>query len=179
MDDLRKKVIINEIKHWKHSNLLPTQYCDFLLTLYTEGEEGSVPPTSGKRFLNFRLIYPFLLVQLSFFFTALVIYFTDFSSGLQMLIGLIFSIIVFFIAVSTKRELVFLKQFYSFIGALILFLVTIEAAGHFANHSNTVLSIVITVHCLAWILVGFKWKMRFFTISGILGLVVLSGFWFI
>ena len=37
MDENRKQIIIKEIGYWKNNKLLPEQYCDFLLALYTEG----------------------------------------------------------------------------------------------------------------------------------------------
>ncbi|ARK29345.1 hypothetical protein [Halalkalibacter krulwichiae] len=39
MDKHRKEIIIREIQYWKKSKLLPDHYCDFLLTLYSEGEQ--------------------------------------------------------------------------------------------------------------------------------------------
>ncbi|WEG18021.1 hypothetical protein PQ478_05875 [Alkalihalophilus pseudofirmus] len=176
MDEKRKAIIINEIKYWRESKLLPSQYCDFLLTLYSEGEDLETAD-SGKRFRNIRTIYSFIIVQLSFVFTALVIYFTDFSNGLQMLIGLTFSIIVLIIAKRTRPDAFFLKQFYYFIGALILFLLTIEWVVHYNSTNNLLLSATIILHCVFWLFAGLKWKMRFFTISAILGLVVLGIFW--
>ncbi|MGL4820278.1 MAG: hypothetical protein ACRC5C_09875 [Bacilli bacterium] len=38
----RKKVIIDEILFWKQSKLLPESYCDFLLTLYSEGDDAAL-----------------------------------------------------------------------------------------------------------------------------------------
>ena len=43
MNETRKKIIIQEIKYWKKSKLLPEKYCDFLLTLYSGGEENITP----------------------------------------------------------------------------------------------------------------------------------------
>ncbi|WP_440898184.1 hypothetical protein ACS127_15190 [Amphibacillus sp. Q70] len=40
MNGQRKATIINEIKYWKENRLLPDEYCDYLLALYTEGEEN-------------------------------------------------------------------------------------------------------------------------------------------
>ena len=37
MDENRKQIIIKEIGYWKNNKLLPEQYCNFLLALYTEG----------------------------------------------------------------------------------------------------------------------------------------------
>ena len=36
----RKQIIISEIKYWKQNKLLPEHYCDFLITLYAQGEEN-------------------------------------------------------------------------------------------------------------------------------------------
>lgn len=176
MDEKRKAIIINEIQYWKDSNLLPSKYCNFLLTLYLEGEELK-ETHEGKRFRNIWTIFSFVIIQLSFVITALVIYFTDFSNGLQMLIGLIFSIIVLIIAKQTRIDSFLLKQFYYFKGALILFLLTIEAAVYYSSGNNIVLSAAVIFNCVVWFFAGAKWKMRFFTISAILGLVVLGIFW--
>lgn len=40
MNERRKKIILSEIKYWKQNHLLPDHYCDFLSTLYAEGEES-------------------------------------------------------------------------------------------------------------------------------------------
>lgn len=38
MNAQRKKIIMAEINYWKQNKLLPEHYCDFLLTLYTQGD---------------------------------------------------------------------------------------------------------------------------------------------
>ena len=42
MNKKRKQIIISEIKYWKENKLLPTHYCDFLITLYAQGEEDDL-----------------------------------------------------------------------------------------------------------------------------------------
>lgn len=42
----QKKIIVQEIHHWKNSKLLPAEYCDFLLNLYMEGESFSAEEQS-------------------------------------------------------------------------------------------------------------------------------------
>ena len=37
MNAKRKKIIMTEINYWKQNKLLPEHYCDFLITLYTQG----------------------------------------------------------------------------------------------------------------------------------------------
>lgn len=39
MNPQRKRIIISEIKYWKQNKLLPEHYCDFLITLYAQGED--------------------------------------------------------------------------------------------------------------------------------------------
>ncbi|MFS0689765.1 hypothetical protein AB1K89_11025 [Sporosarcina sp. 179-K 8C2 HS] len=38
MNAQRKKIITSEINYWKQNKLLPEHYCDFLITLYTQGD---------------------------------------------------------------------------------------------------------------------------------------------
>ena len=44
MDKEKNRIIIHEIKKWRRSRLIPEQYCDFLLNLYSEGEASSRGP---------------------------------------------------------------------------------------------------------------------------------------
>lgn len=78
MDTEKRKIIIREIEHWRESRLLPEQYCDFLLNLYSEDAVAAQPDRSAQnRFLHGktkRILYiiPFLaiIVILSYYFTA-------------------------------------------------------------------------------------------------------------
>ena len=38
MDKKRREIIVSEISYWEENRLLPAHYCQYLLTLYTEGE---------------------------------------------------------------------------------------------------------------------------------------------
>ena len=46
MDEQRRQIIIKEIDFWKKNNMLPTQYCDYLSTIYSKDNEQEV---NGKR----------------------------------------------------------------------------------------------------------------------------------
>lgn len=37
VDKKRREIIVNEIEYWEKNRLLPEHYCQYLLTLYTEG----------------------------------------------------------------------------------------------------------------------------------------------
>ena len=41
MKENRIETIVNEIHYWKEHRLLPGEYCDFLLALYTQGQRDS------------------------------------------------------------------------------------------------------------------------------------------
>jgi hypothetical protein len=82
MQDDRIPTIINEIHFWRENNLLPEVYCDFLLALYTKGEEEKSPPVQEKSKIFFLIqnIVMVLLIPFSF----LVLYFTQFPFFLQL-----------------------------------------------------------------------------------------------
>ncbi|WP_339250599.1 hypothetical protein NSQ43_12295 [Sporosarcina sp. FSL W8-0480] len=67
----RKKTIITEIKYWKENKLLPEHYCDFLITLYTQGEQERDISASDailinrKKKFSKRLVFLHLLYILS------------------------------------------------------------------------------------------------------------------
>ena len=89
MNETRKKVIIQEIKYWKQSKLLPEKYCDFLLTLYSGGEENITPV---KKKISFHI--PLWIFTVIFFAILFVNYFTEIPMGLQITITAI-AIIIF------------------------------------------------------------------------------------
>jgi hypothetical protein len=90
----KTQIILQEIQHWKKNKLLPEHYCDFLITLYTEGSENSIKRTKGIKSNFIRYILTFLLSIAVIGF--LVLYFSDFLQQMQISLGL-FLLIVFFI----------------------------------------------------------------------------------
>jgi predicted nucleic acid-binding Zn ribbon protein len=48
MNPQRKRIIISEIKYWKQNKLLPEHYCDFLITLYAQGEGDDAIVSKSK-----------------------------------------------------------------------------------------------------------------------------------
>ncbi len=175
----RKKIIINEIKYWKKNRLLPEHYCNFLLTLYTEGEQQEeVSDKREKTPLNwFPLLITFLGLAL-FGLTFLVIYFTDFSSFLQTGLVLFFSIIMFFLANLVKRFDYRLVHLYILIGALMVFMATIHFTSYlFPDQPNAIIGAVI-ITCMIWFIIGKKYNLKYFLVSGILGIIVTVYFFF-
>ncbi|MEH7391845.1 hypothetical protein V7164_16455, partial [Bacillus sp. JJ1474] len=63
MNETRKKIIVNEIINWRKNRMLPEHYCDFLLALYTEGNEpeNKKEPAAIKK-IHWKNHYLFLML---------------------------------------------------------------------------------------------------------------------
>lgn len=169
MDDTRKKIIVNEIVYWKKNKMLPEQYCDYLLALYTEGnqpEEKKTKNTKNKR-MNKSLLLLMLVPVIVF-----LLYFTELSFDLQMALYILLLLIgigatIYFF----KKGILF--QVSLIISALILLLLTVEFTIHLFPEQPIALYISLFINCLVWALIGRKLKLLYFLISGILGISVL------
>src|SRR6478735_8070828 len=90
MDENRKQIIIKEIGYWKNNKLLPEQYCNFLLALYTEGtginetNQGSKNPKNRKKVFVWLLLIPIIVF---------IVYFTELSLILQIVFAIVFILI--------------------------------------------------------------------------------------
>ncbi|MDT8861770.1 hypothetical protein N0O92_16275 [Alkalihalobacillus sp. MEB130] len=167
MDKNRKEIIINEIQHWKATKLLPEHYCDFLLTLYTEGDQDVGKSNKKQTGLN-QLWFTFLIVHVSFLLTILVIYFTDFLLVMQMAFVVILTAAIWIIASKSTNQLV--SSYYFMLIALIFFLFSVEIAVLFFETSYSIPYLTI-IHCIAWIIIGWRFSLRIFLLAGVLGLV--------
>lgn len=92
----KTKIILQEIQHWKKNKLLPEHYCDFLITLYTEGSENSISNSNRKKSIYIRYVFTLLLSIVVVGF--LVLYFSDFLQQMQISL-VIFLHFVFFIMI--------------------------------------------------------------------------------
>lgn len=93
MDKQRREIIINEIRYWQKTKLLPEQQCHYLLALYSEGEDELPKQRETKRA---KMVLYVLFTQLCFLASVFILYFTDFESRLQMaLLFFLFSLTFF------------------------------------------------------------------------------------
>lgn len=171
MDEIRKKIIVNEIHYWKNNKMLPEQYCNYLLALYTEGTDSDVTEqvttkTRGKIHLHYFAVIPLILMAL------FVIYFTGLPIGMQIailsvlvLIGLGFSIYF------SKKGLFF--QVPLIASALLALLGSVELTSRALPQNHLVLYIVLVINCSLWLLAGKTLKLLYFSISGVLGIVLI------
>ncbi len=170
MNNQRKETILNEIIYWKENRLLPEQYCNYLIALYSEGE-GIKNHTSTnkqkKRNDSFLYIIGMLMLPIS----VIILYFTDLSIYLQTGILAVFVVLCLGLGIYFSKKAFWYPYFY-LIGAFCFLLITIHLCMTFYPNRLIVLYVAIILHCLVWLFTGWKLRLIYFTVSGILGLCV-------
>lgn len=165
MNETRKIIIISEIKYWKENHLLPERYCDFLLTLYSGGEEAIEPLKKQKSASFYMTIWLFTVI---FFSTLFVNYFTEFPIGLQITLTAI-AIIIFGYFIYRFIENRLLYQL-AIIGLALLILVeSVNLVDFLFPQSKGMLYIFLLLQCGIWFILGRKLKLLYFSISGVIG----------
>ncbi|WP_026700326.1 hypothetical protein [Salibacterium aidingense] len=177
MDEERKDIILKEIRYWKANQLLPDQYCNFLLMLYSEGEEADEmednTPSLSPSPHNFGVVLTMLLAAAAaLILTFIVIYFTSFSLLLQTLSHLILAAFVFAMAFYARRRRDHIL-FHILIsaGALLLFIGSTTTVMRF-EENNILLHLTILFHCSVWLLAGFYWKLTYLKWAGAAGIIL-------
>jgi len=183
MNEQRKKIIISEIKYWKKSNLLPARYCDFLITLYAQGEGEneqeevrleSILVKEKKQFNN-RII---LLISLAFIVSASLFIFTQFpvvTFGLSAIV--VFMFLLFAMRSSmTKSKII---PFLYILSTFILLIMSLELWRVFFEGQSMLLIALLILNCALWLFAGRLLKLLYFTISGAAGILLILIFLFI
>lgn len=63
-------------------------------------------------------------------------------------------------------------------GALILFLASIQVSDYYFPEGKGITAFIIFLNCLLWIAVGMRFRFLYFTISGVLGMILLCASFF-
>lgn len=179
MNEHRKKIIISEIKYWKQKKLLPAHYCDFLIALYARGgeEEEEVKETSsflsGKKKRENRMIMMLFLFVVSFSVLLLLDIYPVLMlglSGLFLLISLLYPIFRPAIRKSTVFPFIYIAS------ALLLLAMSFKLWATFFGEQPLLLMGLLILNCMIWVVMGRYLKLLYFTISGLLGLILIAGF---
>lgn len=98
MEPEKRKIIVKEIGHWRRSKLLPEQYCDFLLNLYSDSEESNSPQESIR--LSHVLQnsgWKIWLLGIGFisFISFVLLHFNSFQPQMQIGISALFVILLY------------------------------------------------------------------------------------
>lgn len=169
MDENRKKIIVKEILYWKESRLLPAQYCDYLLALYTEGEQPQENKQERQKQVAPRLPY---LILLLIPIVIAFLYFTELSFDLQM------ALLIILLIGTVILTGYFFRKGLSYhiplvIGAFILLLISVDLTVTLFPGQNTLLYAVLLFNCFIWVLAGKKLNLIYFRISAYLGMLTI------
>lgn len=177
MSNQRKQIILNELTFWKQNKLLPEHYCDFLMTLYTEGNhedekkignaKHSVKGKEKRKDKWMFIVFPLLAVAL---FTLL---FTLDSVWLAVIPATMLAIGTFSAAFYFAKKNGLLTSTLYISGALVLFGLSVKLCLTFLPGNNLALYGILIGNSLFWFLSGMKLKLVYFTISGALGIITI------
>ncbi|RDW21780.1 hypothetical protein [Oceanobacillus chungangensis] len=167
-DNDRFTVIINEIKYWKTHKLLPNEQCDFLLALYTNGDnrmekQESVTSKESKTnlILNLQLCLLILLLPFSF----LVLYFTKFHPGLQLGILILFLSYTFWSYGYHKQTNVWIMHLALMKALFIILLLTVSLCNQLMDSGSMLHTVVIPLNFVSWFIIGRKLRIRYLMIT--------------
>ncbi|SDI94883.1 hypothetical protein [Salimicrobium halophilum] len=162
----RKQIIVKEINYWKKSKLLPEKYCDFLLALYTEGEEknSTFSVFKGRAGILAYYVLNFLMLPLSF----VVIYFTENDIILQTVLLSVFVLLscLQFWWIYKQDGWIHIPLSVSLL--LILLLSMTVGSYYFANLYVFMISFV---NALAWYMIGLRLKILYLRIISVVLIV--------
>ncbi len=169
----RIDIVVKEIEFWKRNNMLPEQYCNYLLLLYTEGENSvQMSETKDNNRAKFqRFIFPVILILISLF----VIYFTELSIVLQTTIlasfvGFLVGLAIYYSKKQLSPALLLVAI------AFILLIVSVNVAEKVFSESPFVTYMALFLNSFIWVFTGLRLKLIYFTLSGSFGIILLIVF---
>jgi len=182
MANSRKTIIMNEILFWKQNKLLPDQYCDFLMTLYSEGNEVELEEeishkksVKAKEKRN-RVVLTMIVSILSI---ALVMALFMVSTALTLLVAIVAGIVAIVLMIGAFRmanKSEFIAPILQSASALLLFALSVKLSTQYFPDYQLLLYGLLMMNCLIWLFAGFKLKLMYFSVSGAIGLVALIGY---
>lgn len=180
MNAQRKKIIMTEINYWKQNKLLPEHYCDFLITLYTQGEEDQDVKLSEailvKEKKNMNIGF-FLLTALSIGIGVSMFVFIDHPTLTLSLAGIV--LISMLLTTLTKRNIRSgVESLLYILSAFLLLGISLKIWIDYFEGQSILLVVLLTLNCLLWLFAGRLLKIVYFTISGGAGLLIIIGFLF-
>lgn len=178
MNAQRKKIIMTEINYWKSNKLLPEHYCDFLITLYAQGEENSEVDISEailvkeKKSLNMTILF-FLLLTIGI---GLTMFFVSAYPTVTLSIAALFTVVLLGKTIFSKATTSGLNTFLYILSAFMLLLISLKIWSLFFAEHSLLLVVLLILNCLLWLFAGRLLKLIYFTLSGAGGLLLIIGF---
>lgn len=176
MDEQRRQTIIKEIDFWKRNNMLPTQYCDYLLAIYSKEHEQQLA-VKEKRTASVIEIFIHSLFLMMIFFAIVCTFIYPVSFFYQ--IGLFFimnGILVISYFVFKRFDQHPLTIYLT--AAFLLLIFEVQINEYIFTGNITVLYIILFINSLIWLLIGIINKMKLFLISGSVTIPIILFFLF-
>ena len=171
MNAQRKAIIIGEIKYWKESKLLPAQYCDYLLALYTEGEQVPTDSKLSQRRGNGLTILFMLLNLILAPGTALIIL----NTSISVMYSIFILALLFIICLGTSylgwRVYGIDSNYLSLALLLNILIISLIVVNQWVSQPLYGL-IIIFAQLAVWIGLGIKYSNKLLIIISCLGLIV-------
>lgn len=181
MNPQRKRMIISEIKYWKQNKLLPEHYCNFLITLYAQGnDEKEVKATEAvlakeKKKLNRTII---MLSILAIIVSGSMFVFIQYPGLTLTLTAIVLCSFLLLTMRKSALQMGIAPVLY-ILASLMLLLMSLKLWGVFFEEHTMLLMGLLILNCGLWLLAGRMLKLQYFTISGAAGLLLILVFLFI
>ena len=177
----RKQIIMNEISFWKKNKLLPEHYCDFLLALYAQGENNGDEQTenSSKAVLAKKQKTKVILYTIVGLLTAILLA-SLFVASTAIFIPIILVAIAIlsflYIAIKLVKNKSVMAPLLFVFSALLLLALSFKVWDIYFGDNPLLLIGLIFGNCLLWLFSGLLMKLVYFSISGILGILLIIGY---
>ncbi len=164
MNPQRKRMIISEIKYWKQNKLLPEHYCDFLITLYAQGEdEKEVKATEAilvkeKKKLNRTII---MLSILAIIVSGGMFVFIQYP-GLTLTLTAVVSFSFLLLTMRKSTIQMGIAPILYILASLMLLLMSLKLwVVFFEGHTMLLIGLLI-LNCVLWLFAGRMLKLHVF-----------------
>lgn len=180
MNAQRKRIIISEIHYWKKNRLLPEHYCDFLITLYAQGDAEAAADVKIEKAILEKERYSvtkkmIMLVILAVGLSALMFTIGNYpvimiATASIFVLGLLVRLIM------SKPFRSALIPFTYIIAAFMLLAISLKVWFAFFEGETMLLLGILMLNSILWLFAGRLLKLLYFTISGAAGLLMIIGF---
>lgn len=177
MTNQRKQIILNEIKFWKQNKLLPEHYCDFLMTLYTEGEHVETEMKgNAKRAIKEKekrsLRFKYTLLPIVAIVLIASMYMIQ-SPWLIIIPAVVYSLVCIGAGFYFSKKNGLLAPILQLTGAIVLLFATFNLCMTYYPGNDMALYVVLICNCALWLISGLIMKLTYFATAGGLGLVAI------
>ena len=180
MSNQKKQIIMNEITFWKQNKLLPEHYCDFLMTLYSEGKQqeeiegkvkNAVKSVEKRKKLSLAVFFPVVAAVI------VLLLFTMQYEWVVIAVAGVFAASCLLGAFYFAKKNNILATMLQLATALLALGITLKVCTTYFAGNNEMLYVLLLINCVFWLLSGITMRIIYFTISGVLGILVIVGAW--